>query len=66
MLREQCVVEIRMQMVPLELLPVMSKNPFSLQGLGIMNVIALLLTLMLPTPSARGQKGLLHVYMRSC
>jgi len=53
-------------MVPLELLPVMSKNPFSLQGLGMVNAIALLLAPMLRTPSAHAQKGLLHVHMRSC
>jgi len=50
-------------MAPLELLPVMPKNPFSLQGLGIVNAIALLLALMLCTPSAHAQKRLLHVHM---
>jgi hypothetical protein len=38
-----------------ELLPVMLRNSFSLQGLGIVNVIALLLALMLHTPSAHAQ-----------
>jgi hypothetical protein len=44
----------------------MSENPFNLQGLGMVNAIALLLALMLRTPSAHAQKGLLHVHMRSC
>jgi hypothetical protein len=50
-------------MVPPELLPVMSKNSFSLQGLGMVNVIVLLLALM---PSAHAQKGFLHVHIQSC
>jgi hypothetical protein len=50
-------------MVPLELIPVMSKNPFILQGLEMVNAIALLLAVMFWTPSAQAQKGLLHVHI---
>jgi hypothetical protein len=48
------------QMVPLELLSVMSKNPFRPQGSGMVNMIMLLLALILHT---HAQKGLLHIYM---
>ena len=45
----QCIIEIQMQVVPLELLLVMLKNLFSLQGLGMVNMIVLQLALMLGT-----------------
>ena len=70
----ECIIEIWMQLFDSAAIPdgfpgTLSsdvKKSIYFQGLEMVNTIALLLAVMLWTPSTQAQKGLLHAHMQSC